>query len=345
MWKKPVVVLLISVAIVYGGHLYSDSAITLTEKLFHYIVQLVMFFGGCVPKSEFVRSNIEVTYIQIDPNRDTSTYTSKLLQINENITGILYTPKLQKENYPLIVNLHGGGFVLNHCDDMAIHKYSEALLEASQMMLLCVEYRLAPEHPFPAAPMDIIYVYEWLKSKPIENVNYHQIIPFGDSAGANLAMIFSSTWRDEKLTNINTPIEIPAEVLIYPPLWEYPPLNDPNKDYWVITHDIIDFFQDMYIGHIEGGLEEASKLPLLNPLAHEKGLEGYPDTIFISCGEDILVDAGLVIQEELKKSGVKVWTDHYPNSVHGMITIDFNGPTQDAYKFIFGTLDKILSEE
>src|SRR5204863_8163295 len=110
----------------------------------------------------------------------------------------IYTPKrVRKTNglAPCLVFLHGGGFVIGNLDshDVVCRK----LAHEGELIVISVDYRLAPEHPFPAAPEDCITATKWVaaNAKPL-GVDATRIIVGGDSAGGNLAAVTALTARE-----------------------------------------------------------------------------------------------------------------------------------------------------
>lgn len=117
----------------------------------------------------------------------------------------VYHPAQPSGPVPVVVHLHGGGFVLN---DIEVHDaLARRLARRSGLAVLSVDYRLAPEDPFPAAPDDVDAALGWLRSEgPSYGLDPQRILLHGDSAGANLAVV--AAWRNPGLVR--------AMALVYP---------------------------------------------------------------------------------------------------------------------------------
>jgi len=145
----------------------------------------------------------------------------------------VFTPPGATRASPIIVFFHGGGFCVGHPQDAAYHDLGNRLAHRMRMTVVSVDYRLAPEHPFPAAWLDCHDVLRWIAScsgnsggnggvqnSPVGDAR--RLIVMGDSAGGSLAMTMASLARDGLDANLlpcAVQINIVHMVLIYPALF------------------------------------------------------------------------------------------------------------------------------
>lgn len=204
-----------------------------------------------------------------------------------------------------LVYLHGGGWVVGGLDES--DALCRRLATLSGCQVLSVDYRLAPEHPFPAAAEDAYVALRWAgKEMP------GPLAVLGDSAGGNLAAVAVIRSRDEGAPRVA------LQVLVYP----------------VTDHD---FETDSYRLHGDRGLplgrvdmewfwdhylpdRERRNDPLASPL-RTVALEGLPETIVVVAEHDPLRDDGLRYAARLADAGVPVTVHHYDDMVHGFFSM------------------------
>lgn len=228
----------------------------------------------------------------------------------------------------LIVYFHGGGFVLGDLD--SAHAMLLRLSEQTSCAILSIEYRLAPENPFPAAVEDAWRATRWVVDAREDLTGFCDIpvILMGDSAGANLATVVARLCRDEGKSKIS------LQVLIYPVtdgdfdegemLAFVPPLLD---------HEEISWFLDQYI---EKSMRMDSRF---NPGVAD--LSNLPPTIILTAGYDLLAAQALRYADQLRASGNAVTSIEYPTAIHGFFTMT---PTFDlTAKAIREVADNISS--
>ena len=161
------------------------------------------------------------------------------------INARIYTPKtLRKANglAPCLVFFHGGGWVIGDLDshDVVCRK----LTDEGQLMVISVDYRLAPEHKFPAAVDDAIAATNWIADNAKQlGIDAERLTVGGDSAGGNLAAVVAIAARDG-----NGPA-IAGQVLIYPAIdfaMTHPSHSEPETSI-LLTHSVIRWFRDHYL--------------------------------------------------------------------------------------------------
>ena len=159
-----------------------------------------------------------------------------------SIPARVYTPvKLRKANdlAPCLVFFHGGGWVIGDLDshDVVCRK----LADEGQLIVISVDYRLAPEHKFPAAVDDAIAATKWIADNAKQlGIDASRLMVGGDSAGGNLAAVVAISARDG-----NGPA-IAGQVLIYPAIdfaMTHPSHSEPETSI-LLTHSVIKWFRD-----------------------------------------------------------------------------------------------------
>lgn len=210
---------------------------------------------------------------------------------------------------PIIVFIHGGGFVGGSRDTH--DAICRTLCRASGVNLLSVEYRLAPEHPYPAALDDCCTVLLWI-SKEGERLGMDpaQIALCGDSAGGYLAVSSALAMRDQPFDG-----EIRHIGLLYPVV--DPSCNTPSMEAfaegYMLTRGALQWFWRAF-SNSKAALE--TELSLL-----KRDLSGLPAVSIVTAGFDPLRDEGGALYERLKQAGVATSLRCYLGMVHGFASL------------------------
>jgi acetyl esterase/lipase len=217
----------------------------------------------------------------------------------------LYVPHGAAEPGPLLVYYHGGGWVIG---DLETHDGPCRFLAAnSGVRVLAIDYRLAPEHPSPAAAEDAHAAYAWVAANAAElGADPARIAVGGDSAGANLAAVASLLARDAGLP-------LPAmQLLIYPVTVadEELPSRRTFGDGFLLTRPDMDFFEDNYLP--PGTDRSDPRVSILRA----GDLGGLPPAYLAIAGFDPLRDEGIAFARRLEKAGVPVSLRLHPGLVH-----------------------------
>lgn len=224
----------------------------------------------------------------------------------------IYTPKtLRKTNglAPCLVFYHGGGWVIGDLDshDVVCRK----LAHEGELIVISIDYRLAPEHKFPAAADDAITAVKWVASNARDlGIDASQILVGGDSAGGNLAAVVALAARD------GDGPKLAGQVLIYPATdfaMTHPSHSEPETSI-LLTHSVIKWFCNHYLGDADIDNWRASP-------ARAKTLAGLPPAYVLTAGADPLRDEGDEYAERLKAAGVPVAYKHFPGQFHGFFTM------------------------
>jgi acetyl esterase len=230
-----------------------------------------------------------------------------------SIPARLYTPKrLRKTDglAPCLVFFHGGGWVIGDLDshDVVCRK----LADQGELIVISVDYRLAPEHKFPAAVDDAITATKWIATNARQlGVDASRLTVGGDSAGGNLAAVVAISARDG-----NGPA-ISGQVLIYPATdfaMTHASHREPETSI-LLTHSVIRWFRDHYLsGSADTHDWRASPV-------RAGTLIGLPPAYVLTAGGDPLRDEGDEYAKRLKEAGVPVTFRHFPGQFHGFFTM------------------------
>jgi len=208
------------------------------------------------------------------------------------------------ETLPVQVYYHGGGWVIGDLDS---HDWTcRAVANAARCAVVSVDYRLAPEHRFPAAFDDAVAAVRWVAANAaLLKVDPARISVGGDSAGGNLAAAAAIALRDEGA------IKLCAQILTYPIVdltWRY---DERFAGGVALTNGGMTAFIDHYVPQAERRRDWRC-----SPL-YAASLKGLPPTLVILAGFDPLYDEGEAYAARLKSEGVTVTVTRYPGQMHG----------------------------
>ena len=224
----------------------------------------------------------------------------------------IYTPKTLRQKDGLaacLVFFHGGGWVIGNLDthDVACRQ----LAHEGELIVISVDYRLAPEHRFPAAVDDAIIATKWIAANARQyGIDAARLIVGGDSAGGNLAAVVALDARDG-----NGPA-IAGQLLIYPATEfsrKHASHHEPDTSI-LLTHSGIDWFVNHYMGDADISDWRASP-------ARATTLAALPPAYVLTAGADPLRDEGDEYAARLKEAGVPVTYKHFPGQFHGFFTM------------------------
>jgi acetyl esterase len=225
----------------------------------------------------------------------------------------IYVPKDPRRHdglSPALVFFHGGGWVIGDLDSHDV--VCRQLAVEAALIVISVDYRLAPEHKFPAAADDAIAATKWVAANARElGVDAARLSIGGDSAGGNLAAVVALAARDG-----NGPA-IAGQVLIYPAVdfaMTHGSHSEPETSV-LLTHSVIRWFRDHYLNGA-ADVDDWRASP-----ARAQNLGGLPPTYVLTAGADPLRDEGDEYAERLRQAGVPVATKHYPGQFHGFFTM------------------------
>ncbi|MBS0504313.1 MAG: alpha/beta hydrolase [Proteobacteria bacterium] len=219
----------------------------------------------------------------------------------------LYDARAHREPGPVIVFFHGGGFVIG---DLETHdSFCAEMARAMDLPVVAVDYRLAPEHAFPAAPDDCEAAARWVATSPSElGLKVTSLVLAGDSAGGNLTIVTSQQLRDK-------PAKVPviAQWPIYPvvdDVQKYQSFEDFGEGF-LLDKPSMQYFFEAYKA-TEGDVRNT-------PILHRH--DGMPPTLIITAGLDPLRDQGRAYAGELIRAGVPTTYREARGNIHGFVTL------------------------
>jgi acetyl esterase len=219
----------------------------------------------------------------------------------------LFDARAERDGGPLVVFFHGGGFVIGDLDTHA--SFCAEMARALDLPVLAVDYRLAPEHRWPAAPEDCIATARWAASAPsgLPRV-VDSIVLCGDSAGGNLAIVAAMALRDAPVT-----VPVIAQLLFYPATdstQDYPSLVDFESGY-LLDRASLAWFREAY----RADQHDLRASPLAGDLA------GMPPAVILTASLDPIRDQGRAYAAGLAQAGVPVVFREARGMVHGFVTL------------------------
>ncbi len=225
-----------------------------------------------------------------------------LVIANNRIKLRLYFPE-GNGPFPLMLYFHGGGFVLgdlNVCD-----RICRDLCVRAGMVVVSVDYCLAPEHPFPAGVDDCLAAFDWIQeSSDLCRADKQAIYVVGDSAGGAMAAMLAQQ-RSESVA---------GQILIYPVLdlsvMDRPSYLDNNNEKW-LTAAMMKWFRQLYFTD-ENDYLDVKASPLL-----AESLQGLAPVLMVQAEFDPLYDEGVLYVEKLKQQGVPVQQNILKGQHHG----------------------------
>ena len=249
--------------------------------------------------------------------------------LGEDLAVRMYRPLEIGDGGPALLFFHGGGFTIGDLDTHdVICRY---IADRNRMVVAAVDYRLAPEHKYPAQINDANRAFLWLTANAERlGINPDRVAVGGDSAGGTLALsvALSSIRRGD--------LKVPVFLwMIYPWLelhGDYPSYEECGE-VLLSAKPLIDFLRDQYLS-----ADEDTKDPALSPgLAVD--LSELPPTFLVTAGHDPLRDEGFAFAARLKELGVPAVHDHRANLVHDFLMI--GGVVPEAREAIDAAVDAL----
>jgi acetyl esterase len=214
------------------------------------------------------------------------------------------------ETLPALVYFHGGGWTIGDLDTHDVP--CRELANLSRCAVFSVDYRLAPEHKFPAAAEDAVAATRWVHAHaPALDVDAARIAVGGDSAGGNLAAVAAIALRDAG----GPPLAMQA--LIYPSidLAADTPSHHALAEGHLLTRDAILWFVGNYLRSPEDAADWRA-----SPI-RARDLSGLPPAYVVTAGFDPLRDEGEAYAQALERAGVAVTYECFEGMIHGFITM------------------------
>lgn len=223
----------------------------------------------------------------------------------------IYRPKNSPTSnpQPACIFYHGGGFVIGCIKSYA--GFCQAFADRSRCTIISAEYRLAPEHPFPAAVDDSVAIFNWVRANAASlNIDPTRLAVAGDSAGGNLATVVC-----QQLAMRDAPLPL-HQLLIYPKTdnTRRYPSRDLFAEGYYLTGPAVDWFTECYL------VDAENEDPRISPLRFDD-LAALPPATLVTAGFDPLRDEGEAYGEGLRDAGVLAKEHRFDHLVHGFISM------------------------
>ncbi len=211
---------------------------------------------------------------------------------------------------PGVVFFHGGGWVIG---DLESHdQVCRSLANAAQCSVVAVDYRMAPEHVFPAAVNDSAAAYAWVvQNAAALKIDARRIAVAGDSAGGNLATVVALMARDGAFA-------APCfQWLVYPAvdMTASLPSYERVTEGFILTTATMKWFRDQYLG------SEAQQYDWRASPLRAASLAGLPPALVLTCHWDPLCDEGTLYAQRMASEGVRVQHVHMNDQMHAFLTM------------------------
>lgn len=246
---------------------------------------------------------------------------------------IFYT-ETEAANQPILLFFHGGGWVTGSID--SYNKVCTNMARLTNHIVVSVDYRLAPENPFPDALEDCYEIARLLLLKGhLLNFKNRDITVIGDSAGGNLAAALSLMARDRK------EFKIERQILVYPSTYNdhshtspFPSIRENGKDYLMTSKRICDYV-NLYLKNSDDFYN-----PYFAPLLSDDFSE-QPKTLIITAEYDPLRDEGEEYGRKLRASGNEVTIYRIKDGLHGFFALP---PRFPHVRLCYNIINRFLGE-
>jgi acetyl esterase len=239
---------------------------------------------------------------------------------NESRIRLRVVTPIREEGLPILLWIHGGGWTFGTVEGS--EPLCRHLAKLSGCIVVSVEYRLAPEYPFPTPLQDCVEAFLWLRANAASlGGDPSRLAIGGDSAGGNLAVGVTRA-----LMNSGDSLPL-CQLLAYPALGWKGPLESRSlyADGPLMTWADVEWFTSLYAGEDGNALDE-----LAFP-SNSMSFEGFPQTLVILAEVDVLRDEGTSFADVLVSQGVKAAARVYPGVFHGFFTeVDFLSRAKEA---------------
>ena len=244
----------------------------------------------------------------------------------------VYTPRSARGPLPLLLHYHGAGFVAGDLDTHdAIARY---YCKHADVIVVSVDYRLAPEHPFPTGVEDCFAALNWAVEHAEElGGDITRVGVTGDSAGGNLSAVMC------QLAKARGGPKIAFQALVYPVVdldasADYPSRSQfGGGDYFLSSRDM-EWFRSLYLTDVAQQMHD----PRVSPLRADD-LTGLPQAVVVTAGCDLLRDEGKAYADRLAKAGVPVEYRCFETTIHACMSFALAIPAgQQMLNFIASRL-------
>lgn len=252
----------------------------------------------------------------------------KRIKITPDSIPVLVFNPLQRQNLPVIINYHGGGFISPLIPALEHSLWQEA--KTFGAIVFAVDYRVAPEHKFPTAVNDSYEAFKWIAENGSNwGGDTNRIALMGNSAGANLVAVVAQKAKKDGISNkikVHIMNGLPAD------------LSPKNMEISVsYQQNALGYFQSKAACYFSVEMYAPGKYnnPEVSPiLAEEEDFEGLPPAVIINAEFDPLRDDGFAYAARLRKAGVKVWDRCFAGQIHCLIGLAPNSMAMKEYEIM-----------
>ncbi|AZQ83532.1 alpha/beta hydrolase [Colwellia sp. Arc7-635] len=287
--------------------------------------------SGLAFQPNVIRQNLENLSAYMIPGPEVSLIQDIVITMPKHaIKARIYHPAPDKA-LPVLLHFHGGGHM---CGSVNLYDpISRELAIATEAIVICIDYRLAPEHPYPCGLEDCQYLLENYQSILKGYLYSDQLYIAGDSAGGAIctSLVLNNI---NNINNINNPkIDINKQILLYPSV-DYT-MSSPsiveNGQGFLLEADKIDWYFKQYFNVAENTTnEELSTSTLINNASPLLGTfnSDMPKTLVITAGCDPLRDEGVLYAEKAKQAGTDVTHYQFDDLIHAYMLLSKLIPEQ-----------------
>jgi acetyl esterase len=243
----------------------------------------------------------------------------------DSIPVLVFNPTHLKD-LPILINYHGGGFISPLLPGLEYSLWTEA--KNLNVILFAIDYRVAPEHKFPAAVNDSYNAFKWIAEHGSEfGGDTSRIVLEGISAGANLVAVISQKAKKNGISN-----KIKLQVMNGLPVDLSPMHMESSASY---HENAVGYFQTKAACYfaMETYAPGQYNNPEVSPIM-AKDLTGLPPAVIINAEFDPLRDDGILYADRLRKAGVKVWEKCFAGQIHCLIGAAPGGVVMKEYENI-----------
>jgi len=278
----------------------------------------------------------QIKYVDLPPRPYPKEDVQRMKITADSIPVLVFNP-LHQQNLPILINYHGGGFISPLLPGLEYSLWQEA--KTFGAIVFAIDYRVAPEHKFPAAVNDSYNAFKWIAARGGEwGGDTSRIALLGNSAGANLVAVIAQKAKKEgighkiKLHIMNgLPIDLRTKNM------ETSVSYQQNATGYFQTKTACFFAAETYA---PGQADNPEVSPILT-----KYLKGLPPAVIINAEFDPLRDDGILYAAKLRKAGVKVWDKCFAGQIHCLIGLQPGTPAMKDYESLIKTaMNEVFSK-
>jgi acetyl esterase len=301
-----------------------------TKELLHQLNTNAPALDNIEVTIELARQGAKAMFLGLDlPEQGNCIVSNRCVDIgSREIQVRLYQPdQIVSSKKPLVVFIHGGGWSLGdvECYDGLVR----SLCHQSSAIFVSVEYRLAPEHPFPAGLNDCVDIVNWLRVNGAEiGADTNRIALMGDSAGGNLALVTA-----DKIHRQNA-FRLASLYLLYPVVdsasshQTYASRQEFGNGEYLLTNAAISDTCDWYLGNSISAADPCVSPIFMDSFAH------LPTTSVLLAGCDPLYSEGIELATKLKQAGVLRRLTCFESTIHAFVSFGVLPIAREARRLI-----------